>query len=424
MNRFLKYFMMLLTLVLIVVPVIFIINLYKTSESAMQDSYDKTDSKRQSSIREGKVNPSKDAVSILFLGIDDNEGRRKNGQTTEHSRTDSMILSTFSPDKRQIRLLSIPRDTISYIPKVGYYDKITHAHAYGGPVAAMDSVEATLNVPVDYYVRVNMDAFVEAVDELGGIYYDVPYDLNEPNTDDSGRIKIKKGYQKLNGDEALAVARTRHHDSDLKRGERQMDLIKLLFQKAKSLDSYDKLDDLVQIVGKNAKHNLTASEIKSLASMYLSDDIEFKTSQLKGEDDYLQNIYYYNPSVSNIMKYSNILRSDLGLSKITDKDDFLDQRVIKHYGTLVPLTPLDQSLLKNNQKDTSSTDDSTDNSASNDNTTETQSTETDNSNSYGGYGQNSQGTTQNDNYSQTNNYNQTNQSDSFNNNQNQTNQLY
>ena len=99
---------------------------------------------------------------------------------------------TFSPEKRQIRLLSIPRDTISYIPKVGYYDKITHAHAYGGPVAAMDSVEATLNVPVDYYVRVNMDAFVEAVDELGGIYYDVPYDLNEPNTDDSGRIKIKR----------------------------------------------------------------------------------------------------------------------------------------------------------------------------------------------------------------------------------------
>ena len=55
----------------------FIINLYKTSESAMQASYDKSDSKRQSNIREGKVNPSKDAVSILFLGIDDNEGRRK-----------------------------------------------------------------------------------------------------------------------------------------------------------------------------------------------------------------------------------------------------------------------------------------------------------------------------------------------------------
>lgn len=337
----------------------------------MKDSYSKDDANRESNLRKGKVDPSKDAVSILFLGIDDNEGRRKNGQTTEHSRTDSMILSTLSPQKHQIRLLSIPRDTISYIPKVGYYDKITHAHAYGGPIAAMDSVEATLNVPVDYYVRINMDAFVQAVDELGGIYYDVPYDLNEPNTDDTGRIKIKKGYQKLNGDEALAVARTRHHDSDLKRGERQMDLIKLLFQKAKDLNSYSKLDELVQIVGKNAKHNLTSQEIKSLASMYLSDDIDFKKSQLKGKDDYLDGIYYYNPSVDSIAKYSNLLRSDLGLSKITDKKEFLDERVIKHYGSLVPLTPLDQSLLKDNQKDTTSKDKN--NNATDNNTEDTNS---------------------------------------------------
>ncbi|MBD4421854.1 LytR family transcriptional regulator, partial [Xanthomonas citri pv. citri] len=83
------------------------------------------------------------------------------------------------------------------------------------------------------------------------------YDLNEPNTDDTGKIKIKKGYQKLNGDEALAVARTRHHDSDLKRGQRQMELIKILFQKAQEVDSIDKLDNVIQIVGKNAKHNLT-----------------------------------------------------------------------------------------------------------------------------------------------------------------------
>ncbi|EGG97791.1 cell envelope-like function transcriptional attenuator common domain protein [Staphylococcus warneri VCU121] len=270
----------------------------------------------------------------------------------EHSRSDAMILSTFNQEKHQIRMLSIPRDTISYIPKVGYYDKITHAHAYGGPIAAMDSVEATMNVPVDYYARVNMKAFVQAVDELGGIYYDVPYNLNEPNSDDTGRIKIKKGYQKLNGDEALAVARTRHHDSDLKRGQRQMDLIKILFQKAQTLDSFDKLDEVISIVGKNAKHNLTKSEIKSLAKMYLSDSVEMKKSQLEGKDDMLDNIYYYNPSIKSIQKYSNILRSDLGLSKITDKDDFLNQRVIDHYGSLVPLTKLDDSLLRKAQNDT------------------------------------------------------------------------
>lgn len=63
------------------------------------------------------------------------------------------------------------------------------------------------------------------------------------------RLKLKR-VPKLNGDEALAVARTRHHDSDLKRGQRQMELIKILFQKAQEVDSIDKLDNVIQIVGK------------------------------------------------------------------------------------------------------------------------------------------------------------------------------
>ncbi len=59
MNRFLKYFMMLLTLVLIVIPVIFIINLYHSSEDAMKVSYSKDDAKRESNLRKSKVDPSK-----------------------------------------------------------------------------------------------------------------------------------------------------------------------------------------------------------------------------------------------------------------------------------------------------------------------------------------------------------------------------
>lgn len=352
MNKFLKYFLILLALVLIVVPIVYATLLFKTSQDAFESSQDSKNANRQSNLRDKKVNPEEQPISILFLGIDDNDGRRKKGQDAEHSRSDAMILTTFNQNKQQIRMLSIPRDTISYIPKVGYYDKITHAHAYGGPIAAMDSVEATMNVPVDYYVRINMKAFVEAVNELGGIYYDVPYDLNEPNTDDTGKIKIKKGYQKLNGDEALAVARTRHHDSDLKRGQRQMELIKILFQKAQEVDSIDKLDNVIQIVGKNAKHNLTNSEIKALAKMYLTNDVKIKTAQLKGKDDMLNGIYYYHPSVESIQKYANLLREDLELSPINDKNDLLDQRVINHYGSLIPLTPLDSSLLRKEQNDT------------------------------------------------------------------------
>lgn len=397
MNKFLKYFLIFLSLVLVVVPIIFAIILLKSSQGAFESSFNDSDSSRKSNIRDSKVNPSKDPISILFLGIDDNSGREKNGQTAEKSRTDAMILSTFNADKEQIRMLSIPRDTISYIPKIGYYDKITHAHAYGGPTASMDSVEATLDLPVDYYVRINMEAFVDAVDELGGIKYDVPYNINEPNTNDTGKIKVKKGYQNLNGDEALAVARTRHQDSDLKRGQRQMDLIKKLFAKAQKADSFNKLDDVVEIVGKNAKHNLSYDEIKVLATSYLKDDIKIKSSQLEGDDDYLNGIYYYNPDIKNILSTTNMLRSDLDLPKIKDKDELLNQRVIDYYGTLVPLTELDDSLLTKSQKD----------SSEDENSNENQSNENDNSNS------------------ETNNaedYNNQQQTDQFGNEQNNVNQ--
>ncbi|MEK4843321.1 LCP family protein [Staphylococcus sp. FSL W8-0271] len=372
MNKFLKYFLIFLSLILVVVPVIFAILLLKSSQGAFEHSLNTSDTSRESSIRESKINPSKDPISILFLGIDDNSGRQKNGQSTEQSRTDAMILSTFNADKEQIRMLSIPRDTISYIPEVGYYDKITHAHAYDGPTASMDSVEATLNVPVDYYVRINMEAFVDAVDELGGIEYDVPYNISEPNTNDTGKIKVKKGHQKLNGDEALAVARTRHQDSDLKRGQRQMDLIKKLFIKAQKADSFSKLDDVIKIVGKNAKHNLSYKEVKALATSYLKDDVKIKSKQLEGQDDYLNGVYYYNPNIKNIKDTANLLRSDLNLPKIKDTDDFLNKRVIDFYGTLVPQTEIDSSLLRKNQKDSSEQDEDNSNSQSEQNNSNSQ----------------------------------------------------
>ncbi|MGI2237649.1 LytR family transcriptional regulator [Staphylococcus cohnii] len=372
MNKFLKYFLIFLSLILVVVPVIFAVLLLKSSQGAFEHSLNTSDTSRESSIRESKINPSKDPISILFLGIDDNSGRQKNGQSTEQSRTDAMILSTFNADKEQIRMLSIPRDTISYIPEVGYYDKITHAHAYDGPTASMDAVEATLNVPVDYYVRINMEAFVDAVDELGGIEYDVPYNISEPNTNDTGKIKVKKGHQKLNGDEALAVARTRHQDSDLKRGQRQMDLIKKLFIKAQKADSFSKLDDVIEIVGKNAKHNLSYKEVKALATSYLKDDVEIKSKQLEGQDDYLNGVYYYNPNIKNIKDTANLLRSDLNLPKIKDTDDFLNKRVIDFYGTLVPQTEIDSSLLRKNQKDSSEQDEDNSNSQGTNSTNENQ----------------------------------------------------
>ncbi|UXS21013.1 LCP family protein [Staphylococcus delphini] len=349
MNKGLKFLLYLLALMLIIVPTIFAFTLFNSSKNAFDDSFSQSD-ERQSQLRDSKVNAAKQPISILFLGIDDSSTRRQNGQSAENARTDAMILSTMNPDKHQIRLLSIPRDTLSYIPEVGYYDKITHAHAYGGPKASMRTVEANLNVPVDYYVRINMEAFAKTVDELGGIEYDVPYDLNEPNTMDKGRIKLKKGKQQLNGDEVLAVTRTRKQDSDLKRGQRQMEVLKILFKKAQDTKSLHKLDDIIEIVGKNSKHNLSYSEIKALATNYLANDVDIQSQQLKGENELLNGIYYINPDVDNLIETSNTLRKDLGLAPIKDRNQFLVERVKAYYGEIPPLTYLEESLLQDVKK--------------------------------------------------------------------------
>ncbi|MDT1096369.1 LCP family protein [Staphylococcus pseudintermedius] len=349
MNKGLKFLLYLLALMLIIVPTIFAFTLFNSSKNAFDDSFSQSD-QRQSQLRDSKVNAAKQPISILFLGIDDSSTRRQNGQSAENARTDAMILSTMNPDKHQIRLVSIPRDTLSYIPEVGYYDKITHAHAYGGPEASMRTVEAYLNVPVDYYVRINMEAFAKTVDELGGIEYDVPYDLNEPNTMDKGRIKLKKGKQQLNGDEVLAVTRTRKQDSDLKRGQRQMEVLKILFKKAQDTKSLHKLDDIIEIVGKNSKHNLSYSEIKALATNYLANDVDIQSQQLKGENELLNGIYYINPDVDNLIETSNTLRKDLGLAPFKDRNQFLVERVKAYYGEIPPLTYLEESLLQNVKK--------------------------------------------------------------------------
>ncbi|ELV2647469.1 LCP family protein [Staphylococcus pseudintermedius] len=349
MNKGLKFLLYLLALMLIIVPTIFAFTLFNSSKNAFDDSFSQSD-QRQSQLRDSKVNAAKQPISILFLGIDDSSTRRQNGQSAENARTDAMILSTMNPDKHQIRLVSIPRDTLSYIPEVGYYDKITHAHAYGGPEASMRTVEANLNVPVDYYVRINMEVFAKTVDELGGIEYDVPYDLNEPNTMDKGRIKLKKGKQQLNGDEVLAVTRTRKQDSDLKRGQRQMEVLKILFKKAQDTKSLHKLDDIIEIVGKNSKHNLSYSEIKALATNYLANDVDIQSQQLKGENELLNGIYYINPDVDNLIETSNTLRKDLGLAPFKDRNQFLVERVKAYYGEIPPLTYLEESLLQNVKK--------------------------------------------------------------------------
>ena len=286
--------------------------IYKQGEKAANKAFDKNNTREKSALRDAKVEPLKDNISILFVGIDDSETR---GQGSDHSRSDSLMLATLNNKDKSVKLLSIPRDSYVYIPYVGHEDKITHAHAYGGTEATIDTVENLLNVPVDYYYRLNFDAFIQIVDALGGVEVDVPYELHELDENDKRTVNLKPGKQVLSGREALALARTRHQDNDIKRGERQQMILEAIIKKASSVTSLTKYDDILNAVGNNMKTNKTFSEMKSLAAYIKGGMPKVDSLSLKGYDDMSTGVYYYKLDQNNLAEIKQTLQNHLGLTE-------------------------------------------------------------------------------------------------------------
>lgn len=311
---FLKIFVILATSVLICITTYFIY-LTKQAEMAANNSYEEID--RNSSKRGEVVDAATDNVSVLFVGIDDSE---KRGQGAETSRSDALILATLNNKNKTIKLLSIPRDSYVYIPHVGYKDKITHAHSYGGTYASVETIEELFDIPIDYYVRLNFNAFIDVVDALGGVEVEVPYDMVEKDENDFPTVQLQQGLQRLNGRETLALARTRKADSDLERGKRQQEILKAIILEAASVSAVTKYDDVIEAVGDNMRTNMTFNEMKSFVA-YLSSGVPYiETLNLEGYDSW-EGGYYFMLEEQSVTDMSTLLKSHLGLSPATYTQD-------------------------------------------------------------------------------------------------------
>jgi len=154
--------------------------------------------------------PGRTRINVLLLGSDDLDNI---------GRSDTIMVLSLNPRLKHVAVLSIPRDSRVEVPGHGL-DKINSAYAYGGVELAQKTVEQFLGVHIDYYAQVDFNAFVEAVDELGGVDIDVP----DPFGTGKGMVKhtyyesinLKPGYQHLDGKQALQFARYRD-DSDIER---------------------------------------------------------------------------------------------------------------------------------------------------------------------------------------------------------------
>lgn len=296
--------------------------LYIKAENALKGAYE-ADEREKSKLRNEYVDPKFDNVSILVMGIDENEKREAKEDAT---RTDALILATLNKDDKSVKLVSIPRDSLVYIPKVGYEDKINHAHAFGGTPATIETVEGLLEIPVDYYIKLNFHAFVDVVDAINGVEVDVPYEFKESDSNDKrDNIHLYPGYQKLNGEEALAFARTRKKDSDIDRGKRQLELVNSVINKSTSLTQFLNYDNLIDAVGDNMSTNMTFTEMKSFFS-YASHgkNIDVEQLSLEGYDYQPDRTYYWQLDDYSLENTISQLKEHLELDDYVEEDSSSD----------------------------------------------------------------------------------------------------
>ncbi|MBT8841279.1 LytR family transcriptional regulator [Lactobacillus delbrueckii subsp. bulgaricus] len=256
---------------------------------------------------------AKKPISILVLGVDQGlEGRNDKGNS------DTIILVTVNPTTKKATMTSIPRDTLTEIlgetSNTSYYMfKVNSAYQFGGSSGSVKTVSAMLNVPINYYVEVNMKALESLVNALGGVDVNVPFSFSYDWCD------FKKGKQYLDGRHAIAYARMRYDDprGDYGRQLRQRQIIQAVVKKGLSVNGLANYQKLLKVFAKYVKTNLTFGDMTSLAINYRSAASNISSGYIQGHDATISGTSLQIASTEELQKWSNKLRKSLGLSTQT-----------------------------------------------------------------------------------------------------------
>ncbi|RBP91540.1 LytR family transcriptional attenuator [Cytobacillus firmus] len=244
----------------------------------------------------------KEPFSVLMLGVDERSG--------DKGRSDTMIVLTVNPKESSVKMLSIPRDTRTEIIGKGFEDKINHAYAFGNEEMSMATVENFLDIPLDYYVKVNMEGFKDIVDAVGGINVNSSIDFKQDG------YNFVKGNNSLNGKEALAYVRMRKQDpnGDFGRQDRQRQIIQGVIKKGASVSSLTNFDDIFGALGKNVRTNLTFNEMKDIQKNYRDAGSNIEQMSLKGSGQTINKVWYLIVAQEEQQRVQNELKAHLELN--------------------------------------------------------------------------------------------------------------
>jgi len=274
---------------------------YKSLNNAVDAMHQPLERKQSEKRKEAVSLKAKDPFSVLMLGVDEREG--------DKGRSDTMIVLTVNPNNNSVKMLSIPRDTRTEIIGKGKEDKINHAYAFGGVPMAMDTVENFLDIPIDYYIQVNMEGFMKMVDAVGGVTVQTDLDFTQDG------FHFAKGKLTLNGAEALSYTRMRKEDpqGDFGRQTRQRQIIEGIVKEGASLSSLTKFSDIFTVLGKNVKTNLTFDQIAAIQKGYKDAGTSIKQMEIQEQGKMINNIYYGLVSTEEKQRVQNELKTQLEL---------------------------------------------------------------------------------------------------------------
>lgn len=219
--------------------------------------------------------------NIALFGVDSRDSNLGKG-----NRSDCIIIASINEKTKDVRLLSVYRDT--YVQIEGYgLDKITHAYSYGEAPLAIKTLNTNLDLNITEFVTVNFDLVAEAVDALGGIEITIENaELQYINdyiaaTSQSTGIKstnvTKAGKQTLDGVQAVAYSRIRYTSGgDYKRTERMRDVIEAMLKKLKT-KSIGEINSLMDKFLPKVYTNITAPSIIAMVPDLLKYNIKEST---------------------------------------------------------------------------------------------------------------------------------------------------
>ena len=202
--------------------------------------------------------------------------------------TDTIMVVSYNVKDQQLNLMSIPRDTMINVS----WDikRINSVYSMNGINGLKKHVGKLIGFVPDYYVKIDLNAFIEVVDLIGGVEFDVPRVMDYDDAEQNLHIHLKPGLQKLNGEQAMGLVRWRKNNTltagydDTGRVKTQQAFLKEMFKQCLKIRNWTKITGYVEIFNKDVESDLTLGNMLWFArkAMDLGED-SFHTCTIPGD---------------------------------------------------------------------------------------------------------------------------------------------